>query len=81
MDPNDGPREGFNHWVSFSGQGRYFNCKLNINGVSEVSGEYITDELTDRTIEFPRRDRDKPFALYLSHKVVHGPIPPPAILL
>jgi N-acetylglucosamine-6-sulfatase len=77
MNPDDGPRAGFDHWVSFSGQGKYFDCKLNINGISEISGKYITDELTDRTIEFLRQEREKPFALYLSHKAVHGPFTPP----
>ena len=77
MAPTDAPREGFDHWVSFRGQGHYFNCPLNVNGVAEVSQKYITDELTDRALEFLGRKRDKPFALYLSHKAVHGPFEPP----
>ncbi len=76
MAPHDTPRKGFDHWVSFRGQGKYFDCQLNIDGVSEMSQKYITDELTDRTIAFLRREREKPFAVYLSHKAVHGPFTP-----
>ena len=29
---NDTPRPGFDHWISFRGQGEYFDPVLNING-------------------------------------------------
>jgi N-acetylglucosamine-6-sulfatase len=32
-EENDAPQKGFDHWVSFRGQGVYENPQLNINGV------------------------------------------------
>ncbi len=37
-------------------------------------GEYLTDRLTDESIEFLEANKDKPFLLYLSHYAVHTPI-------
>ena len=39
---------------------------------------FITEELTDRALEFMNQSSGKPFCLYLSHKAVHHPwLPPP----
>jgi N-acetylglucosamine-6-sulfatase len=76
MEKSVAPREGFDHWVSFSKQGKYFDNDLNINGETVTSTQYITDELTDRAIEYIGRTRSKPFALYLSHKAIHAPFIP-----
>ena len=46
------PRPGFDHWVSFSGQGTYANCKLNVNGKRQVATQYLTDELTNRAVTY-----------------------------
>jgi N-acetylglucosamine-6-sulfatase len=60
------------------GQGQYFNCPLIVNGKQEPSRKaYITEELTDRAIEFIDSRKDKPFCLYLSHKAVHHQFLPP----
>jgi N-acetylglucosamine-6-sulfatase len=70
----DAPRPGFNHWVSFRGQGVYYNPLLNIDGkhVQYKDSTYITDLLTDLSIDWlKKRDKNKPFFLYLSHKAVH----------
>jgi N-acetylglucosamine-6-sulfatase len=69
---SDEPRPGFDHWVSFRGQGEYYNPTLNVNGERQKVEGYTTDLLTDQAEEFLRRDRDKPFFLYLSHKAVHA---------
>jgi N-acetylglucosamine-6-sulfatase len=70
----DAPRPGFDHWVSFRGQGIYYNPLLNIDGkhVQYKDSAYITDVLTDLSLEWlKKRDKNKPFFLYLSHKAVH----------
>ena len=70
-----GPQPGFDHWVSFKGQGSYLPSPvgLNVNGKSVPQKGYITDELTDYALEWLRaRDRARPFFLYLSHKGVHN---------
>jgi len=72
---------GVDLFVSFTiqgGQGRYWNCPLIMNGVETPSrNPYITEELTDRAIEFISQKRDNPFCLYLSHKAVHHEWSPP----
>jgi N-acetylglucosamine-6-sulfatase len=78
-DANDNPRPGFDHWESFRGQGVYFNPTLNINGkrVSYSDSTYITDLLTERSIDWlKKRDKENPFFLYLSHKAVHSKFEP-----
>ena len=63
------PRPGFDHWISFEGQGSYFNPTLNINGKQVKRKGYITDLLTEYAKNWlENRESDKPFFLYLSHK-------------
>lgn len=72
---SDAPRPGFDHWVSFPGQGTYAagKQKLNVNGDRVPRTKYMTDELTDYAIDWLARQSDEqPFLLYLSHKGVHG---------
>ncbi len=76
---NAQPRKGFDHWVSFRGQGEYYNPTLNENGkeVSYSDSTYITSLLTNKAIDFlDQRDKEKPFFLYLSHKAVHSQFKP-----
>ncbi len=94
MGSADTPRPGFDRWVSFAGQGNYFPTDhlspeqiakgrrnmLNVDGREAQQKGYITDELTDYAMDWleHRRDPNKPFFLYLSHKAVHVyPSPPP----
>jgi N-acetylglucosamine-6-sulfatase len=75
----DNPRPGFDHWVSFRGQGNYLPTPagLNVNGEKVAQKGYITDELTDYAVDWlETRDEDKPFFLYLSHKGVHANFTP-----
>ncbi len=72
---SDAPRPGFDHWVSFRGQGTYAPDRqhLNINGNLVARQKYMTDELTDYAEQWlDQRPGEKPFLLYLSHKGVHG---------
>lgn len=78
------PRDEFDYWVSFPGQGNYYPKTafgsiphLNVNGEETPQKGYITDELTDYLIEFlATRNPDKPFFAYLSHKAVHAMFQP-----
>ncbi len=75
---HDKPRPGFDHWVSFRGQGHYWppnpNYTLNVDGKRVKQEGYITDELTDYAVDWMKQQQnsEKPFFLYLSHKAVHG---------
>lgn len=84
----DAPRDGFDKWVSFAGQGSYFPTvqrngqvnTLNVDGQPVAQKGYLTDELTDYAMNWLQSERDpgKPFFLYLSHKAVHSdPLPAP----
>jgi N-acetylglucosamine-6-sulfatase len=70
---NAEPRPEFDHWVSFEGQGQYFNPTLNINGKQVKRKGYITDILTEYAQKWlENRDGDRPFFLFLSHKAPHS---------
>jgi N-acetylglucosamine-6-sulfatase len=83
-DDSDAPRPGFDHWVSFKGQGDYTprnilgdQVYLNVNGKKVPQTGYITDELTDYAVDWlTNRDLERPFLLYLSHKAVHARFTP-----
>ena len=76
---DDRPQPGFDHWLSFQGQGVYYNPTFNINGkrVKQPDGSYTTDLLTDHAINWLNaRDKKRPFFVYLSHKGVHAEFQP-----
>jgi len=75
---NDSPRPGFDHWVSFKGQGEYFDPNLNVDGNKVKKEGYITDVLTKYATDFIKDNKDSktPYFLYLSHKAVHEPFTP-----
>lgn len=66
-------RPGFDYWYSFNGQGDYFNPEVNDNGLEYQEKGYITDILTDKTVDWliNKRESKKPFILNLWHKAVH----------
>lgn len=72
---HDDPRKGFDYWASFKGQGTYYNPSMNVNGKrkNHADSSYITDVLNNYSFDFlKKRDKEKPFFLYLSHKSVHS---------
>ena len=78
MGMDDSRRPGFDHWVSFKGQGVYIDPVLNVNGASVQMTGYTTDILNQHAVEFLSKKREKPFVLYVAHKAVHAPyIPAP----
>ena len=82
----DDPQPGFDHWLSFAGQGDYYPerkrdgrwSRFNINGKHVKQKGHITDELTDYTLQWlaDERDTSQPFFVYLSHKAVHANFDP-----
>lgn len=84
-------QRGFDHWLSFKGQGTYWADGhgttrevpqtsydgYNLNGKRVPQKGYITDELTDYALDWlENRDSDKPYLLYISHKAVHSDFVP-----
>lgn len=72
----DAPQPGFDRWVSFKGQGVYYNPVLNVDGERVEAQGYITDLLTDYAQAFLEKPRQRPFFLHLAHKAVHGDFSP-----
>jgi arylsulfatase A-like enzyme len=73
MGNQRGPRPGFDYSASFVGQGRYFNCPVEINGVATPTEGWIDDVSTNYAIDWMKQNRDKPFSLVLGIKSPHGP--------
>ena len=79
---DDTPRKGFDHWVSFAGQGTYFDPTFNINGKRKAFKGYNADLLTDQAVDWlkevgPASQKGKPFFLQVGYKAVHYPFQPP----
>jgi N-acetylglucosamine-6-sulfatase len=70
------PREGFDYWLSFDGQGMYLDPPLNENGRDFIEKGYMTDILTGYATRWMKKSREKPFCLFLWHKAVHAPFTP-----
>jgi N-acetylglucosamine-6-sulfatase len=77
MGEDASPRPGFDHWVSFKGQGVYTDPEFNINGKAAPQEGFMTDLLNEQAIKYLKQPRTKPFSLYFAHKAVHGPFTPP----
>lgn len=76
---DDQPQPGFDYWLSFQGQGVYYTPTFNINGarVLQPQGSYTTDLLTNYALDWlNKRDKKRPFFVYLSHKGVHAEFEP-----
>ena len=75
---DDQPQPGFDHWISFRGQGRYYGDMLNVDGKRQQlpADAYITDVLTEKAISWMTSVKNGPFLLYLSHKGVHAEFEP-----
>lgn len=69
-------RPGYDYWVSFNGQGQYFDPIMNINGTEQKVEGYMTEILTNATLDWlkNKRDSSKPFSICLWHKAVHAPM-------
>jgi N-acetylglucosamine-6-sulfatase len=75
---HDDARPGFDHWVSFRGQGTYSDPILNVNGERSQHSGYTADVLTNLALDWldQQRDAERPFYLQLAYKSVHYPFQP-----
>ncbi len=77
MDHDDDTRRpGFDRWVSFEGQGEYFDPRLNVDGERGRAEGYITDILSGFSVDFAEEAAEgaEPFVLFMAHKAVHPEI-------
>ena len=76
-EADDEPQPGFDRWVSFRGQGAYFDPLLNVDGEQRPHEGYTTDLLTDYALDWlGEQGGGDPFFLVLSHKAVHAEFEP-----
>jgi N-acetylglucosamine-6-sulfatase len=71
MGNDDTPRPGWTTWAGMKGQGEALNPEMNIDGERRQIQGYVTDILTDLSVDFVTRERHSPFLLYVSHKALH----------
>ncbi len=71
MGNDDSPRPGFSTWAGMKGQGEAIDPELNIDGERQQFEGYVTDILTDLSLDFVNEPRQSPFLLYVSHKALH----------
>jgi arylsulfatase A-like enzyme len=72
-----GKRPGFDTSVSFVGQGVYFDCPVEVDGVKTPSKGFVDDVTTEYAANFIKANMDKPFLMILGLKTCHGPFTPP----
>jgi N-acetylglucosamine-6-sulfatase len=66
--------QGFDYWERLPGQGSYYNPDfIQQDGGEKQYEGYVTDIITDLTIDWLEngRDKDKPFVLMAQHKAPH----------
>ena len=66
---------GYDYWKVLPGQGRYYNPDFRTpDGMQRIEG-YVTDIVTDVSLEWleKHRDKSKPFMLMTQHKAPHRP--------
>lgn len=76
---------GFDHWFGFTGGGMNYwgkpkQANRPIAGILR-NGEpvpadqisYLTDDFTNEAVQFVKRNKDRPFFLYLAYNAPHGP--------
>ena len=74
----DSDPTGFDYWQILPGQGIYYNPAFIKHGKRETHEGYVTDLITDFSLEWLRhRDRSKPFLLLSQHKATHREWSPP----
>ena len=78
-------KRGFDEFVGFNDGTdieTYFQYQLDVQGTYQsFDGPYLTDELTDRAIDFVNRHRGNPFFLHLAHYAPHRPLSAPRELI
>lgn len=69
-----GRMQGFDYWEVLPGQGKYYHPDfITENGETNYEGEYVTDVITDRSLNWLKngRDKNKPFMMMVHHKAPH----------
>ncbi len=71
MGNQRGKRPGFTTSASYIGQGVYFDCPFEIDGVAHPTKGWVDTVATDFAIEFIRENQSRPFLAVVGFKAVH----------
>lgn len=68
-----GKMQGFDYWDVLPGQGKYYNPDFISAKGKEKNTGYVSDIITDKTLNWLKgqRDKEKPFMLMMHHKAPH----------
>ncbi|MCM2372510.1 sulfatase family protein [Aporhodopirellula aestuarii] len=69
-----GKMQGFDYWEVLPGQGKYYDPEfITAEGKTRYEGQYVTDVITERAINWLEngRDEERPFMLMVHHKAPH----------
>jgi len=69
--------KGFDYWNILPDQGHYYNPEFIKMGKDTVYNGYVTDVITDLSLNWIEKNKDKPFCLMLQHKAPHRNWMPP----
>ncbi|XP_063167168.1 N-acetylglucosamine-6-sulfatase-like [Candoia aspera] len=69
---------GWTYWLGLVGNSKYYNYTLSVNGHEEKHGDhyeedYLTDLLTNRSLEFLQKLSRSPFLMVLAPPAAHSP--------
>ncbi len=70
----NGKMQGFDYWEVLPGQGKYYDPEfITEEGRTKYEGEYVTDVIADRALNWLENERDKtkPFMLMVHQKAPH----------
>ncbi len=71
--------QGFDYWNVLPGQGDYHDPVMKEMGTSKKFAGYVTDIITDKSIEWLNSlEKEQPFCLLIHHKAPHRPWLPDA---
>ncbi|WP_238769294.1 sulfatase-like hydrolase/transferase [Maribellus maritimus] len=76
-------KRGFDYFFGFlNGIQDYWSWNLDLNGTNVPSdGRYLTDVITESSLEFMMRNKEKPFFLFIAHHAPHIPYQAPERLV
>lgn len=68
---------GFDYWNILPDQGHYYNPGFSKMGKDTVYRGYVTDVITDLSLQWIEENKEQPFCLMLQHKAPHRNWMPP----
>lgn len=71
MGEQTGKRPGFSTSASYVGQGIYFDCPFEVDGVSQPTKGWVDTVTTDFALAFIRKNRANPFVAVVGYKSPH----------